>query len=279
MARDYIAAIERGLQKDNVGAKLGKVFMMPASFPGSRQYYQEKYANLMTIVQKKGAPTWFITFTGNPVWPEIKAALAEGQEYTNRPDIVCRIFMDKAAEFIKDITERHILGNVGAWCYSVEHQKRGMPHIHMLVIMEKGHQITSPEQVDNYISARIPPLPPLEDQSVEADQQRRLWHLVTSCMLHDCNKACIEQMPNGRGFRCKKHFPKRFSNSTVLSSDRYAEYIRVSPINDDYRYTPDNDPDNSVSYRRIPPNRDIPTIDYENNGLIYYKRQKKVGAL
>ena len=33
--------------------------------------------------------------------------------------------MDKATEFIKDLTERHILGKVAGWCYSVEHQKRG----------------------------------------------------------------------------------------------------------------------------------------------------------
>ena len=33
--------------------------------------------------------------------------------------------MDKVTEFLKDLTERHILGKVAGWCYSVEHQKRG----------------------------------------------------------------------------------------------------------------------------------------------------------
>lgn len=65
-----------------------------------------------------------MTFTGNPKWPEIEQALL-GRKYQHNPDIVCRIFMDKATEFIKDLTERHILGKVAGWCYSVEHQKRG----------------------------------------------------------------------------------------------------------------------------------------------------------
>jgi len=33
--------------------------------------------------------------------------------------------MDKVAEFLHDLTERHVLGTVAGWCYSVEHQKRG----------------------------------------------------------------------------------------------------------------------------------------------------------
>lgn len=77
-----------------------------------------------------------MTFTGNPKWPEITEALhkqkstAQGakkkHQYVHRPDIVCRIFMDKATEFIRDLTERHVLGKVAGWCYSVEHQKRGI---------------------------------------------------------------------------------------------------------------------------------------------------------
>ena len=74
----------------------------------------------------------FVTFTGNPRWPEIEEALTNKQmpqqtkkKYLSRADIVCRIFMDKAEEFIKDLCEKNVLGRVAGWCYSVEHQKRG----------------------------------------------------------------------------------------------------------------------------------------------------------
>ena len=66
-----------------------------------------------------------MTFTGNPKWPEITGALQNGQQHTDRADIVCRIFMDKVREFLKDLTERCVLGNIAGWVYSVEHQKRG----------------------------------------------------------------------------------------------------------------------------------------------------------
>lgn len=141
--------------------------------------------------------------------------------------------MDKATEFVKDLAERHVLGRVSGWCYSVEHQKRGsssnfvrvpfllvgMPHLHMLLILDKQRQITTPEQVDQFVSARIPSLPPMEDTSARANQQRRLWHYVTSMMLHDCNKACLKRRTiNGKEVDvCQKNFPKPYSDHTVLS--------------------------------------------------------------
>jgi hypothetical protein len=67
-----------------------------------------------------------VTFTGNPRWPEIQACLQKGQTYAQRADIVCEIFMDKASEFLLDVCKRNVLGDVAGWCYSVEHQKRGI---------------------------------------------------------------------------------------------------------------------------------------------------------
>lgn len=66
-----------------------------------------------------------MTFTGNPKWPELTRALGPGQDYTHRFDITDRIFLDKAKEFLKEVLERQVLGNVAGWCVSVEHQKRG----------------------------------------------------------------------------------------------------------------------------------------------------------
>jgi hypothetical protein len=58
LARDYIDAMEKGLKKQYGNARLGKVFLMPQTFAGSRQYYQKKYADLMTMVRHLGNPTW-----------------------------------------------------------------------------------------------------------------------------------------------------------------------------------------------------------------------------
>ncbi|KAL3071933.1 hypothetical protein niasHS_017226 [Heterodera schachtii] len=286
LAREYIAAMEKGLQKWGRNAKLGSVFLMPQTFAGSRQYYQGKYADLMTMVRHLGAPTWFVTFTGNPKWPEITEALRGRQNFAHRPDVICRIFMDKATEFIRDVTERCVLGRVAGWCYSVEHQKRGMPHIHMLLILEKGGRITSPEQVDEYVCARIPKLPPPNDTSPEAKQQRRLWHYVTTMMLHDCNAACLE------GSRCRKHFPKPYSDHTELSEVRYTNYVRLAPEEGDFGVAPRRGDENQpmdedhipgadperdwaeVRYQRIPHRGRVPDRQHGECGQTHFKKRK-----
>jgi hypothetical protein len=56
LAIDFIKAIEKGLPE--VG-KLGKVFISPRTFAGSRLYYQSSYADLMTMVRCYGNPTWY----------------------------------------------------------------------------------------------------------------------------------------------------------------------------------------------------------------------------
>ena len=59
LAREYIQAIENGLLRQGPNRRLGQVFLMPETFAGSRQYYQKKYAELMTIVRNLGNPTWY----------------------------------------------------------------------------------------------------------------------------------------------------------------------------------------------------------------------------
>ena len=97
-----------------------------------------------------------------------------------------------------------------------------MPHIHIILILEKNERLNTPEEVDEYVSARIPALPPMDDFSNEAHQARRLWNLVTTNMLHDCNPACLVQKDNrSLEKKCIKHFPKPYSDRTVLSGKFY----------------------------------------------------------
>uniref|UniRef100_A0A914I8K2 ATP-dependent DNA helicase n=1 Tax=Globodera rostochiensis TaxID=31243 RepID=A0A914I8K2_GLORO len=247
LARDYVQALEQGLQRQEPNARLGSIFLMPQTFAGSRQYYQQK----------------FVTFSGNPSWPELKEALQGRQQYTHRADIVCRIFMDKATEFIKDLTERNVLGKVAGWCYSVEHQKRGMPHIHILLILDKQGRITSPNVVDDFVSARIPPLPQMDDLTPEANQQRRLWHYVTTMMLHDCNSACTDFDEQGRP-QCKKHFPKPYSDHTELSEVRYTNYVRL----------PADTFDAELRAGAHVENQQLGPGDHEHCGLSYMKKSR-----
>ena len=52
------ARLEKSLQKEHPGAKLGRVYRLPASFIGSSKFFQERYCDLMSMVRNLGSPTW-----------------------------------------------------------------------------------------------------------------------------------------------------------------------------------------------------------------------------
>ncbi|XP_066354808.1 uncharacterized protein [Miscanthus floridulus] len=55
----------------------------------------------------------------------------------------------------KMLMEKDILGKVKAYVYVVEFHKRGLPHAHFLLIMERKYKITCPEQYDMIISVEL----------------------------------------------------------------------------------------------------------------------------
>jgi hypothetical protein len=74
------------------GAKLGKAIILPSSYTGGPRYMNQCYQDAMALVQYLGRPHWFITFTANPKWPEVEAALLPNQTVVDRPDLVARVF-------------------------------------------------------------------------------------------------------------------------------------------------------------------------------------------
>jgi len=167
----------------------------------------------------------FLTFTGNPRWEVIQNTLRNGENYADRPDITVRAFAAYLSELMDDITERQILGPVAAYFYSIEPQKRGMPHIHMVIINELQEDSNTPFFVNDYISAEIPDKPDDDDQSEIAQQQRRLYEIITLLFLHDCSDTSSCRVDG----KCTKRFPKKHSQTTVLNTDNYTDYRRRPP--------------------------------------------------
>ncbi|RKP15857.1 hypothetical protein ROZALSC1DRAFT_31933, partial [Rozella allomycis CSF55] len=95
------------------------------------------YQDSMAIVREFGKPDLFITVTCNPSWPEIKDNLMLNQTAQDRPDIVARVFNQKLKLIIQDLTKNNIFGKVIAFMYVVEFQKRGLPHAHILLILDE----------------------------------------------------------------------------------------------------------------------------------------------
>jgi len=147
---DYVAGI-----CDQNQCKLGKLVILPSSFQGSPRAMHQNYQDAMSIVSCHSSPDLFITMTCNPNWIEIVSNSYSNQTASDRPDLVARVFNIKLNELIDDITKRHIFGEVEAYFYTIEFQKRGLPHAHILAILKDKDKIRDPETIDKIISAEL----------------------------------------------------------------------------------------------------------------------------
>ena len=132
-------------------ANAGRKVILPPTIYGTPRWYHECYQNAMAIVRKYSKPDIFITFTCNPRWVEIQSALNEGESYTDRPDLCVRVFKMKVDNLMKDLTENSVLGKVEACTSTIEFQKRGLPHVHILLILQNADKPLTPEMVDKIV--------------------------------------------------------------------------------------------------------------------------------
>jgi len=89
----------------------------------------------MAICREFHKPDLFITMTCNPKWSEIETELLPGQTAQDRPDLVARVFKLKMESFLDAVLKVQIYGEVAAHMAVVEWQKRGLPHLHLLLIL------------------------------------------------------------------------------------------------------------------------------------------------
>ncbi|GKA46793.1 hypothetical protein Tco_0739676 [Tanacetum coccineum] len=153
----------------------GKKVVLPCSYTGSPRYMMQNYLDAMTLCKNFGYPDLFITFTCNPNWPEIARFVAEkGLKSDDRPDVITRVFKQKLDSLMKDFKEKHWFGRLRGAVYTVEFQKRGLPHAHILLFLEPEDKLTTAAHIDKYISAEIP----------DKDEDPELYQIVTDHMMH-----------------------------------------------------------------------------------------------
>ena len=96
--------------------------------------------------------------TANPSWPEIKQELLPRQTVPDCPNLVAHVFQLKKKALIKAILEDSIFGPCVAHVYAIKFQKRGLPHMHLLISLKTGYKLPSPDVVDSIISTQWPDL-------------------------------------------------------------------------------------------------------------------------
>ncbi|KAJ0943012.1 putative helitron helicase-like domain-containing protein [Helianthus annuus] len=99
---------------------------------------RRRFLDAMTLVQDDGKPDVFLTMTCNPKWPEICDNLHVGQTATDRPDLVSRVFRAKLEDLKDQLFKKHVLGEVKAYVYVIEFQKREVVSFPLIQPKEKG---------------------------------------------------------------------------------------------------------------------------------------------
>lgn len=169
----------------------------------------------MTYVRTYGKPDLFITFTCNPNWLEIKENIHTNATPQDRYDIINRVFNLKIKKLLFLLNKAHIFGTLQCHMYTVEWQKRGLPHIHLLLWLKNKIR---PDQIDTIILAQIPSK---EDDPI-------LHDIVQRHMIHGPCGALNTKSPCMREGACTKKFPKSFQSCTSTGHDGYPKYQRLS---------------------------------------------------
>ena len=96
------------------------------------------------------------------------------------------------------------------------YSQRGLPHVHILIILCNEDKFRTSDDIDKKISAEIP----------DKEQDEELYNLVSNMMMHgpcghlNPTNVCMQ---NGH---CKNNFPRAYRETTDVGDDSYALYRR-----------------------------------------------------
>ena len=74
----------------------------------------------------------------------------------------------------KDIFTKDYLGKAVVHVWTIEFQKCGLPHIHMIIFLDPRDKLCTPQKIDSVLSAEFP----------DPDEEPELFQLVLKFMVH-----------------------------------------------------------------------------------------------
>ncbi|KAK7312898.1 hypothetical protein VNO77_37136 [Canavalia gladiata] len=95
-----------------------------------------------------------------------------GLRLEDRPNLLCRVFKIKLDHLIMEIKDDNVFGKVVSVVYTIEFQKRGLPHAHILVFLHPANKFVTADDIDRIICAEIP----------DYKQDRELFNIVQTLM-------------------------------------------------------------------------------------------------
>ena len=134
----------------------------------------------------------------------------------DQPDLVACVFQLKKKVLMKAILDNGIFGPCVAHVYAIEFQKRGLPHMHLLILLKTEYKILSPDIIDCIISTQWPNLV----------TQARLFDVIKKFMVHGLCGVLDPHAPCMQDGKCIYGYPKPFQQHTAMDHDGYPSYAQ-----------------------------------------------------
>lgn len=225
---NFIRANQRRVMEEDAEL-MGETFVpesqniyLPASFMGSKRWASEQVADSLTIAVHAGKPTFFVTMTCNSEWAEIQNRLGPGQDFSDVPCDVIRVFKQKLT--LLEQALKSMFPHAGAVQYmihSIEFQKRGLPHAHILC--KYARDCSDPKDIDSVVSAELPTDP--EDEELV---RKFMTHRHPS--LDKPPSRYCQHVDKETGLRvCRFGYPKALQSRTSIDDDGRVHYRRRKP--------------------------------------------------
>ena len=102
--------------------------------------------------------------------------------------------------------------------YTIEWQKRGLSHAHILIFLQPANKYPNPEDIDKIISAEIP--------NKYTDPE--LYQIISKHMIHGPCGLPNRSAPCMADGKCIRFFPKKFNEATIVDQDGFLVYRRTN---------------------------------------------------
>ena len=124
---------------------------------------------------------------------------------------------------MRDIIDRQLFGKVEGWTYTIEFQKRGLPHAHCLFILDRANKFNDTDRDEEELLRRIDMVATAEIPDEEREPE--LNKLVLNHMVHSPCLGRADAVCKVKG-KCCRGFPKDYCDRTRVVDDAYPQYRR-----------------------------------------------------
>jgi hypothetical protein len=100
--------------------------------------------------------------------------------------------------------------------YTIEFQKRGLPHAHILLWLDSRDKLHSLDSIDSVICAELP----------DKNLFTKFYYVVSNYMIHGPCGLSYTGSPCMKNNNCSKFYPKKFVSRTTFDANGYPVYRR-----------------------------------------------------